>query len=688
VPADAHRAEVAAISGSARDTEQAKAEGTRAPTSHEGNGQAIVAESLPLPSAASATLRPVPARPGTFLRRIPGWLIAGVVYLTGGVVLWWHVWTGHPTSTMTCACGDPASFVWFLDWPAYAITHGHSLFFSARAHVPDGINLLDNTSVLALGVALAPITWLFGPIATLNVALTVAPAASGLAAYATLRRGLGLRWAAAFLGGLAFGFSPFMMRNEAVGHLQVTFLALPPLIFWCCYELAVTQRGKWWRWGLALGLLITVQFFIGTEVLSITAMMAGLCLLVAVCAAALARPDVVSAKLPFAWRGFVLAGAVAGLLLAYPLWFTLVGPEAIRGGVWSFVSTNGLLRVLLPLSQSSFQQAHLPMIGYLGPAGTLGAYLGIPALAVLLLAVVVTRRRLAMLCAILTVVSVWLSLGSTYLRVSHGGEPSWLWLPWRAVDHLPVLNKITPANFSAAAAWFVVLAAAVLVDGLLRAPWAARSQADAGRPGSADPAGRADPPGTRLRTALVGRPARMVAAGAVSAALLAPWLLAWPLPFTVRPVSTPAWVTRVGARLPASAVVLFYPFPSSYQDQALVWQAGQGMRYSLVGGRGIVAADSGGADHGFTRGTPEGQMSALTTSYAPHSAMRLPRQPDLAAIHRFRDALRSWGVTTVVMTPGGRDPGYARQWLATVLGSEPRREFGAWVWNDVQRLPG
>ena len=132
--------------------------------------------------------------------------------------------------------------------------------------------------------------------------------------------------------------------------------------------------------------------------------------------------------------------------------------------------------------------------------------------------------------------------------------------------------------------------------------------------------------------------------------------------------------------------MLFYPFPSSYQDQALVWQAGQGMGYSLVGGRGIVAADSGGADHGFTPGTPEGMMSALTTSYAPHLIMPLPRQPDAATIRQFRAALRDWGVTTVVMTPGGRAPRYARQWLAAVLGSGPRVEAGAWVWNDVQRL--
>ena len=191
-----------------------------------------------------------PAGPGEagllgLLRRVPGWVLAGVVYAAGGVAMWWQVWSGHPSSTMTCACGDPSSFVWFLAWPAYAISHGHSLFFSARVHVPGGMNLLDNTSVLALGVVLAPVTWLFGPIAALNVALTAAPVLTGLSAYAVLRRGLGLGRVAAFAGGLAFGFSPFVVRNEAINHLQASFLALVPLIFWCCYELAVAQRGRW-----------------------------------------------------------------------------------------------------------------------------------------------------------------------------------------------------------------------------------------------------------------------------------------------------------------------------------------------------------------------------------------------------------------------------------------------------------
>ncbi len=280
---------------------------------------------------------PAPASPGAaLLRRTPGWLVAGVIYVLGSVALWWQVWSGHPTSAMTCACGDPPSFVWFLAWPAYAITHGHSLFFATQLHYPTGINLLDNTSVLALGVALAPVTWLFGPIATLNVALTAAPVLTGLSAYAVLRRGLGLRWVAAFAGGLAFGFSPFMLRNEVANHLQTSFLALVPLIFWCCYELAMAQRGKSWRWGVALGVLVAVQFFVGTDILLITAMTVAIALALGLGAALwreVRNPDdhALTARLPYALRGFGMAAVVGCVLLAYPLWFSLAGPSTSPG---------------------------------------------------------------------------------------------------------------------------------------------------------------------------------------------------------------------------------------------------------------------------------------------------------------------------------------------------------------------
>jgi len=576
--------------------------------------------------------------------------------------MWWQVWSGHPTAVMTCPCGDPSSFVWYLAWPAYAISHGHNLFFSARVHVPGGINLLDNTSVLALGVVLAPVTWVFGPVATLNVALTAAPVLSALSAYGVLRRGLGLRWVPAFAGGLAFGASPFMLRDEAANHLMTSFLALVPLIFWCCYELAVAQRGRWWQWGAGLGGLVAVQFFVGTEVLTVTVFTVVIALLIGMLGA-LRRKGTIRAKLPFAWRGFGLAVGVAGVLLAYPLWFSLAGPQHVNGPNWPNSLGNGLMQVLLPLGPTSMDSQGWARTGYLGPAGSFEGYLGIPALVILAIAVVVVRRPLAKLCAAATVVTVWLSLGGASIPANMDGEPSWLWLPWRIFGHVPVLDKLTPANFSAAVAFLVATAAALLADQLIPV-----------RSGSSSPAS------TSVRRGL-----SYAFCGAVCLALVVPWLVSWDLPFTTERVVASQWVTEKGARLPASAVVLFYPFPATYQDQALLWQAQYGMRYSIVGGRGIVAGPGNKADHGFTPGTPEGTMSALTTLHVPQANVTTPPLPDQATIAWFRAALRRWGVTTVVLTPGPHRA-YVRHWMKLVLGTPPRRQDGDWVWTNVRSL--
>ena len=690
--------------------EQDEAPGAQRPASPVGGGPEGPPQDPPLvstaalPSAAqpstghASTTQPgaaqpstghaSPAKPSMGGRRspplgVPGWLVAALVYLAAALVMWWHVWSGHPASAMTCGCGDPPSFVWFLAWPVYAIGHWQSLFLGTQAHVPGGINLLDNTSMLGLGLPLAPLTWVFGPIASLNVALTAAPTLTALSAYGAVRRGLRLSWPAAFLAGLLFGFSPFMMRNEAANHLQTSFLALLPLIFWCCYELAVTQRGKWRHWGLGLGLLIAAQFFIGSDLLTITVLTAAFTLGLAALAA-LSRRGTLTAKLPFAWRGFLLAGVTGGALLAYPLWFALAGPQHIKGPNYFQSAGNGLLRVLLPLGSTPFQQHLWVKQGYLGQLGVAESYLGIPALLILVVALIAVRRPLTKLCAVATVIALWLSLGDASMPLAKGGEPSWLWLPWRAFDHLPVLDKLTPATFSAPATWFVVVAGTLLVDQLLRPRGSAdraRAQPDQAslRPGG--------PAGARLRVPIAQMPSAQVAAAmVVSAALVVPWLLSWPLPFAAKPVEVPSWVTGVAAHLPSSAVVLYYPFPSTYQDQTLLWQAQYGMRYAIVGGRGIVAGRGNTADHGWTPGTPEGTMTALSVPWEPHYPhLRLP-SADPAAVSSFRSALRHWGVTNVVMTAGGRNPAYARQWLTTMLGTPPQPEHGAWVWNNVQQL--
>ena len=103
------------------------------------------------------------------------------------VGLWWSVWSSHPSSTTTCGCGDAARFLWFFRWPAYAHRPRAQVLYSTWLFHPAGINLLDDTSVVALGVVLAPVTWV-GAGGSMNVALTLAPALSALAMFVLLRR--------------------------------------------------------------------------------------------------------------------------------------------------------------------------------------------------------------------------------------------------------------------------------------------------------------------------------------------------------------------------------------------------------------------------------------------------------------------------------------------------------------------
>jgi hypothetical protein len=639
----------------------------------------LLASAVDVPTeAATGELADAPAQPShdqvagpaarpAFVRRLPGWALALAVYLGLAVAMWWHVWSGgHPASTMTCDCGDPSSFVWFLDWPAYAISHGHSLFLGTRDQVPAGMNLLDNTSVLALGVVLSPITWLFGPVATLNVALTAAPVLTAISTYGCLRRGLGIWRPAAFLAGLLFGFSPFVQRNETLGHLQVTFLALIPLIFLCCYELAVTQRGRWWRWGLLLGLLVFAQFFIGTEMLTMVTLTAGGSLLLALIAAALTRRDTLAAKLPFAARGLALAAVVGGALLAYPAWFALAGPDHITGSDWTQVSSNSLQRIVFPVAEPHAAVLRLPDGGYLGHSGLSGSYLGIIAILVVLAAAVLVRRPVARLSAVILAMATWASLGAYGTLTVFHSVLSWLPSLWAQVKHVPVLDQASPQNFSAILMWTVALSAGLLLDWV----WRIRS----GEP-------------VRMASARISRPVLAGSAAVViSLALVLPWLNDWPMPFTTESVSTPPPVARLIASLPADAVVLFYPFPSSALDRALVWQARDEMRFATVGGRGITAGPGGAAVHGLAPATPAGMLSALSTSYTPHGTLRLPRLPTPAVARTMRLALRHWQVTEIVMSGGGRDPALTRQWLTIVTGTAPHLQDGLWVWTGVQQL--
>lgn len=654
----------------------------------------------PGPVAAVPDGGPPPA--GVARRAMP-WLALAAGYVALSVALWWHVWAGHPAGTVTCLCGDPAQSVWFIGWVAHALAHLQDPLLSTAAAHPGGVNLLANQSSVLVGVLMAPVTWLFGPVAGLNAALTLAAPADALAAVALCRRFTG--WGPAAAGGLVFGFSPLVVSELAYAHLADTVLVFVPLIVLCLHELLVRRQGRPARWGLALAAAVVAQYFVSAEVLAITAVISAVMLVVVVVVAvagairsrrptggpsaavapgsaarsADSAPGGAGRQRPWAdsIRGLAVAGVVAVTALAWPVWFALDGPRHISGAVWVGTADFGSpwSSFFTVPAASTAEVAFTHYGGYLGAPLPPASYLGPGLLLVLAVGLVAARRRPMMwVAALALVVSAALSLGSMLLPFDW--YSSW-WLPWRLFGSLPVLQSVVPQRVMVTADLAAAVGLAVTLDAV--AGW--RGRAAGGRIGGAVGGDGPGPRHRRPRRAWVGRWPAAVVSVALGAGALLPGALVVGHPFVTSAVRLPGWFTRAAPKLPTGSVLLTLPFPAGRVSEAMAWQAVDGFSFDLAGAYAKLPGPTGQADYGGLPGSAEWLLAQLTE---PTGALPVPTP---AAASAVRAAIRRWHVTAVVAT--GRQLGalypaqYAAAIMTAVMGRAPLVEDGAWVW----RLP-
>ena len=227
--------------------------------------------------------------------------------------------------------------LYFLAQTPWMILHGHNPFANDFLNAPMGLNVLDSTSVTFLGVLGAPITLIFGPIATYNVMLNVALAGSALAFYLMARRFVSW-WPAAFVGGLIYGFSPFAYAQGA-SHLVWTFNVIPPLLILFLDRFFRKQGASPWLSGLAVGACFVVEFYVSAEGF------ATLVIFTAIAAVILGlywwrrKPDVDVQRL---LRLCACAAIVAALGTSYGAWSALHGPEHINGPEQTVQALAGL----------------------------------------------------------------------------------------------------------------------------------------------------------------------------------------------------------------------------------------------------------------------------------------------------------------------------------------------------------
>ncbi len=375
--------------------------------------------------------------------------LVGLAYLAVAFAYFGERIVAHPGRLLIGYGRDPEIFVWSFAWWLHALETWQNPFYSHAIYAPVGVNLAWATTVPGLALLFTPVTALFGPDVSYNVAAILVPAASAFTAY-LLCRHVTRSTFASLVGGYLFGFSSYMLGQEQ-GHLHMTSVFLVPLIALATIRYLQGEldgRGIGWR----LGVLFGLQFWLSTEIV----VTAALALVVAL---ALAYPllPATRARIRRLWRP-LLGGAGLAAVIAAPLLYYLVTgfqsrsintPSAFDGDLLNFALPTQFIwaggRTFLASSEH-----------FRGNATEAGAYLGIPTLVIIVLYALGARRSaivrylLAALAA-----AVILTLG-TGLVIKGQLE---FWLPWHAVARLPVLDNVLPARL----ALYVSLVGALIV---------------------------------------------------------------------------------------------------------------------------------------------------------------------------------------------------------------------------------
>ena len=584
------------------------------------------------------------------------YLSAGALYLVLGIWSTAHAWTQGVTDHLVSPSGDASLFVWSLQYAANGVAHLSLPFNTSLLFHPYGFNMVANTTSLGIGVPLAPITWIWGPIATLNVALTLAPLGSGLAMLYALRRH-GIWWPAAILSGAIWAQSPYVLYAQTSAWLMVVVLVVAPLLWALFHELVVVRRRSPIWVGVGIAALLIWQFFLGTEALAIMGVvgaMVGVAVLIAQLRSVV-DPLVLIRRVAI---GLGTALVITLVVLAWPLWCALAGANHLADWIWPaqlflFDQTKPSQYVRNPTVTISGVTIYnglntiLPNQAYLGPGVVLGIVAGWFA-----------RWRDARL---------WLSCSIIVFGFLMAEGGAFWWSPWQLAFHAPLLHNILSPRWIIVVIFGVCFALSLSISNLVT---------------------RLHPHGEHRRgihqtSTHVTRSSMALGMGAL---LLI--LAALPIVLCEAKVGPP----QVGASSPPSwfathhgGVLLVSPFPEVYAN-ALAWEAQTGIHNALVGGWGPETFNQLPSDQATTQSTL--QVIARTPA---NQVSVTPSQ-----VTSLRQAALAWGVTDVMAaSPGGSNTSVWGQpatsavgYFTEAFGPPTSVGPGWWVWHLTPRSVG
>ncbi|MEV4712427.1 hypothetical protein [Micromonospora sp. NPDC049374] len=575
-------------------------------------------------------------------------LLAGLFFAALAGTLTHRLWADPAGLVLALNPEDQVLYEWFLAVDARALLGDFGLT-TDRLNAPDGVNLMANTSVIALGVVFAPVTLLFGAPVTFALLMTVNLAGTATAWYLLFSRTLRAHRAAATLGGALCGFAPGMV-SQSNSHLHMTAQWLLPVIVWLVVRLlraadpaarptpaaglptGAPDRRRLTTSAMGLAAAVSVQVFIGEEVL----FLAALTLLVMAVTMVLADRDLARRALPAFAGAVALATGAALLVLARPLWFQFAGPLGVADGMFSphyFSADLGSWWAISPLSLvGDDSSARLST----GPA-EYNTFLGWPLLVVTVgCAGWLGRRPLVLACTAGILVMGGLSLGP---EVVFDGAGTGLPGPYALLGGVPVVDGALPMRFALAVPPLMATLLVLAVDRALRGANRAR------------------------RLTLV----------AVAVAVVP--LVPAPLPTTQRP-PVPEFITAGHWRtcVEPGGVLVPVPLATPKEPWPMRWAAAANAEFSMPQGFFIGPHGRGGS---AAMGVAPRPTSALLADVA-RSGLR----PVVGDEQRRRAAadVEHWGASCVVLAADTAHADSLRLTLEGLYGPSTRMA-DAWFWR-------
>ncbi|WP_345632046.1 glycosyltransferase 87 family protein [Rugosimonospora acidiphila] len=594
-------------------------------------------------------------------------LIACALLLLGALWTTAHLWRHVTGRVLASNRGDHTLFEWMLAHGALLVTHPENPFFTHKMNVPDGVNLMANTAALGLTIPLVPVTLLWGPVVSFAVLLTLSLWLTGLAWYYVFSRHLVASRFAAFVGALLCGFAPAMVAHASGQPNLVAQFAIP---FMLLATLRLAGRPVWR--GVLLGLLVTYQAFVNEEIL----FLAGLAIGAFVLLYALFDRQRARREARRFGAGLGVAALTAAVLLAYPVYWQFLGPRAYHGLPFPPGSyTLDLVAYVTYARESIGGRVAAPA---LGPSPNEdNASFGWPLIALGAAAAVYLWRRNPLVRAgtVTALIFAALSLGPT-IRV--GGHRVGVPGPFTLFLHVPLVDLTVPGRYAFVV---IVVLGALLALGIQRV---------------------LDLTAASRRTRRHWAPLLLI----VLLGALIP-VLPTPIPTADR-APVPAFITSGQWRgyVPAGRTVVSVPLPAYRVPDPILWQATAGLDYQIP--RGYFLGPTSATDQSARFGAPP--RPTATKLYAVYVLPYEPRpyaggDTPLGSTVRPRDAqaartraltvsaadrraaladLRYWRAAIVILPPT-RNETLLRQTTSALLGFQPTRVNGVWLW-DVRKI--